>query len=421
MIEAPINGLPDEVLVKILKQLGFPTCRTIVPLVCKQWLQLTEISIDLWSEVNVKGPEEEEAFRILMRSNQTGGINLTADGPKLRIQREPIARWFHKHASAAISSLDFDKWYHQPHLSQISLELPTGALNSLLIALRGSLESFKVDNADWIHTEPYFADLAWLEKLKTLHIVMMGEDSGQVNITSADLASIGCLKELESFEFGWVGAAPNHAEIFPDAIFELPKLKRLGIGGLKPDFFSDRLSRLVGLTRLFLIAFGDVAAGGAPVDVIDGVVQQALTLTNLVTLNLSYCLELHHFPAGISALTALRMLRCIRTGFRELPVNQLRALPSLQEIDFSLCGDMVVTESVVDLAGLRRLRMLSLQGCEPTSSGQLGMLRFLNAVHVSSPDLRIVIEPRSDADMDGDHDKDPDLSEKLGSVLRIHV
>lgn len=411
--DALINGLPEEILVQIFGQLGFATCRTIIPLVCKQWLVLTEQSVDLWDTVNICGAEEEEAFRTLMRSNQTGGIKLSADSPGLRILRDPIVRWFQKHAMAVVACLAIRSSAHSSTPTAFVMDFSPRGFNSILITMRASLEHLTVENTNWIRAQPYFSDLGWLVKLKTLALLIPGE-GGPTRLSSADLAGIACLKDLEELELGG-DSYPVEVDSFPDAFFSLPKLDRLALGAIYVEGFADRLGRLSSLTSLVVMPF----QAEGPFDL---VAQQAATITGLVCLNLSHCGALTELP-DLSALTRLRFLHCVRSGFTALPVQQLRSLVRIREIDFSLCEDMVVPESVVAFAEMRQLRMFSVQGCQLTSSGQRGMMCYLNAVRTRSPELSVLVHSRSEHEILMHTGKDPAdlLSRELGMVLRIHM
>lgn len=354
------DDLPDELLIKIFGKLRFATRRTILPLVCKQWLQFTERAADLWAEVIISGAEEEAAFKILQLSGQTGGLELSGDA-SLSIRQQPIARWFQRHPAAAISKLEVGRF--SPPEERIILALHPGALNATLSALRGSLEHLILEDSSWIRAAPYLAELGWLTRLKTLHLSFLLH-GGPTRLTAPDIAVLAGLTDLESLKISAFDLVVSDS--FPDAFFRLPRLKCLKLTNIEGSGFADRLGRLTGLTSL--------KVGGTKSE---GLVsaQQAATLEGLVILDLSYNLDLDQLP-DLSALRALRTLRCIQTGFRSLPVAQLRALTAINEIDFSLCSEMVVLETLPELVGLDKLRFLSLQGCKQSDSGVLYMMQF---------------------------------------------
>lgn len=121
--ELGIDDLPEDILVKIFSQLGFATRRTILPLVSKQWNQLTLLSAELWSDVAIARADEEEAFGTLQRSGQTGGIALSNER-SLVILRPPAVSWFQRHPAAAVSSLVVDWWSLSPQQGgKITLDL----------------------------------------------------------------------------------------------------------------------------------------------------------------------------------------------------------------------------------------------------------------------------------------------------------
>lgn len=364
---------------KIFKHLGFATRRTILPLVCKQWLKFTEHSNDLWAEVEVSKVEEKCAFQILQRADRTGGLVLSVEVP-LHILRAPVVRWFQRHAGAAISSFDLGYFQIAQVPQDIALLTYASSFNGVLIKHCSSLEHLRIYDTERIRAEPYFSDLGWLTKLKSLTLVVVEN----VNLTAEDLSGLTCLSNLESLDLELSGLRRSVIVPFPDAIFELPKLKHLELTNICGGGFSDRLGRMTGLTTLGLLALGEGAESAA---------QQAASLPGLVTLDLSQNPSLRELP-DLSALCALRTLRCARCGFASLPVDRLRALPAVEELDFSKCAEMAILENVADLAELRHLRLLSVRGCKPTGEGFGGMLRFQDALRTRSPNLTILVESR---------------------------
>lgn len=365
---------------KIFKQLGFASRRTILPLVCKQWLELTRTSAALWAEVTVSSAEEQLAFTILQRSGQTGGLKLRPD-KFLSIGRSPVFRWFQTHAVAA-TSLVLGNVGTSLTPAEIRIQFAPGATptNTILIAQRTSLEHLCVRYVEHIRTEPYLSHLGWLTKLKSLSLGVYGG----VQFSAEDLSSLACLSNLEVFKM--LGSTQRAVTApFPDAFFSLPNLKHLHLYNIGADGFADRLGRLTGLTTLV----AQLCRAG-----VMKVAVQAATLSSLITLDLSQNPNLGGLP-DLSALGALRTLRCRGCSIASLPVERLRELPAVEEIDFSGAPKMVIPENVCELAGLSQLRFLSVRGCKPTGDGFGGMLQFLNSVRDRSPDLTVLVESKN--------------------------
>lgn len=134
---------------KIFMQLGFAACRTIIPLVCKQWNQLTERSPELWARITLNGDDELDAFSTLQRSGQTGGIKLTAERRSLVINPPPVICWFRRHPGAASCALSTGHWdpIFRPDDCTISLRMGQGDLNAILMARQNTLEHLQVSDS----------------------------------------------------------------------------------------------------------------------------------------------------------------------------------------------------------------------------------------------------------------------------------
>lgn len=375
------DGLPEEILVKIFGQLGFATRRTILPLVCKTWQQFTQHSPYLWAEVTISGPEETGALAILQRSGQTGGI---CDAAASAVRWPPVVHWFQNHPSAAVSSLRLGNPRNRTGDPELGLSVRSGNFRNLLIGLRGTLEHLNVTDFDLISTRPGDCELGWLSKLKTLHLVFRPDNYGNVrfDIHTADLAVIARVKSLESIVLE--GNSYMATQAFPPAFFELPQLKQLTLVHITSGFAAG-LGRLTGLTSLTIYSIGGI-------DFAAEVARQAATLPGLVILDLSGNLGLSELP-DLSAMRALRALRCGGCGFETLPVERLRALPAVEELDFDNCPLMHMSENVDELSVLRTLRVLSVYQCKMSGAGTRAMMRFQSAVLGRSPGLRVVVEP----------------------------
>lgn len=115
----------------------------------------------------------------------------------------------------------------------------------------------------------------------------------------------------------------------------------------------------------------------------------------------------------MSALCALRTLRCAHCNFTQFPAGALAGLEVIEELDFSGCSKMVVQESVQTLVDLRRLQIFSVVGCLSSGHTTRAMLCLLNSLRSQEPNLRVLIEARG-----------PDaksLTDGERHTLRIHV
>lgn len=210
----------------------------------------------------------------------------------------------------------------------------------------------------------------------------MGGEARHNRLSSADLAGLAALTCLESFEI-WGGCDDLVVDPLPEAFFEIPNLRSLALGRMWFPNLARRLGRLTGLSSLSVSRWH----GGAEANLI---AHQVSNLRNLATLDLSYNFDLDRLP-DLSALTALRTLCWEYTGFRWLPVEQLRKLPVVQQIDFSDCSNMVIPWNLADLAGLRHLRELSITDCKPSHIGMQAIGSFVVRLYDQEPELRVSI------------------------------
>lgn len=150
-------------------------------------------------------------------------------------------------------------------------------------------------------------------------------------------------------------------------------------------------------------------------------VEQIAELSRLVYLNLDSS-SLTSLP-DLHRLTRLRKLRCVSNDFLVLPVAQLVYLAEVEELDFRYCDKMVIPEWVVDLACLRRLRILSLDFCRPTAGGMRGLPRLAQACEAAEPGLRVVFPgPRPNTPARSlENDLPGARSDVARRVLRIDV
>lgn len=258
----------------------------------------------------------------------------------------------------------------------------------------------------WIRGDPYFASLACLAKLKSLRIYM--HERSPFRLSAADVAGFGALRNLESFELEGVG---GHlvAGPFPDAFYELPNLTHLAFDFINITGLAQDLGRLTGLTSL--------SVKFCPSEDANLIAQKAATLRQLISLDLSYNDGLDQLP-DLSALRALRTLRCAQAGFRSLPVDELRKLPAVQDFGFYGCSKMEVPESLADLAGLRHLRMLTIQGCKASEEGMRAIGCLVGRLYEQEPGLRVVLQPYQPNEMAESY---PDGPRQGNCTVRIRM
>lgn len=372
-MQSAFQGLPEELLVKIFKQLAFAERRSVLPLVCKEFHQLTERSTDLWASVTLNDSEEGHAFRTLQRAGLTGGV-LVSETHRRIVKRVTVLQWFQKHSSV-ISEVSVACDCDSDAEADIMFDIKVGGLTAMLLGVRETLTHLSVTDSGLIKSQPFLSDLSWLASLRVLDLDNYDGEN------EADIEALTCLTDLQTLKLE--GGVMFPEVVFPESFFSLTQLKFLRIAAVAVGGFFEGFSSLVGLTTL---EFEEILRGGADI------AEHVVTLSGLVRLQMENCrlialpemktlrslkeldvntnaFETFSFR-GLSGLTllnvgnchlvgfpdlgqmrSLKKLFCHRNNFSEFPVAQLMRLAgSIEELHFRYCTRMEIPESIVHMA-----------------------------------------------------------------------
>jgi Leucine-rich repeat (LRR) protein len=137
----------------------------------------------------------------------------------------------------------------------------------------------------------------------------------------------------------------------PDFVFQKPDLKKLN---LRRNKLSSLPSDLRKLTQLETLLLGKNKFTSFP--------QSILDLQNLKYLSLSGN-RIENIPAGISAMKSLEVLDLFDTYVSSLPIDALKELPNLKEID--LRQSLLFDDKAVALkTALPHVKIKTMPGCD---------------------------------------------------------
>lgn len=418
----PFKDLPEDVLLKIFREVDFSARRCIIPLVCKEWHQIVQNSPSLWETVVLSGDEERNTFCILYGAGLGGSIR--DENASFLVKRRPLLCWFQKHASA-ISEVTV-KDYQE---NGMGFDIGLGGLSAVLIGIKDSLKSLRVEDASvwgWVRPDWDFADLFWLTNLRDLDLQLgcynsvdhSNEDYYEnVFLHERDLKGLSCLNKLERLRLaGWFeeGRCPIQIGKIPESFCLLTDLKSLTLVDIPVETFPESFSKLIGLTELSLAGIETGYPGIQPV--LDAILDMS-SLARLVVRNtdlnhffsaeqLSNLRNLEHLDISMNGLEVLpdmghlvnlKHLCCGENVFKELPVKELLGLQALEELDLSVMSYANIPESIIELSSLQQLRVLSLNGRTPESSDLLpegapvGLLRLRDAMRAHRPEIPFLI------------------------------
>lgn len=396
---ASIQELPEEILLKIFKNVEFAVRRSIVPLVCKEWYQLTGRTTSLWDCVALDDEAEDKVFRTLQRAGVFGMLY----GDRAIIGRTAVLHWFKKHCSV-ISKVTLADRFEATRSS--FCEFGGGGLLGALIGVKDTLVHLDVD-LQWIHSHHIPAEIIWLSNLTYLRLSNFPNGSL--------LEGLSCLSKLQTLKID----GNDYFEL-PESFFELTQLRFLRLSSFIEAKF-ELFSKLVCLTRLELDNVGDWGQqianelgklpGLAQLSMISSFVNvfpNLEQLTNVTLLDISGnrltdfpkvfsgivslnvgCNRLACLP-DVSHLSCLKVLMCYGNNFTIFPVGILTGLAgSIEELHFGHCSAMEISEFVVELTCLPRLRWLCIRGYNMSPEGVVGMIRLVDALRSDGVEVAV--------------------------------
>lgn len=184
-----LHKLPDETLVKIFNNLSFATRRSILPLVCKDWRQLTKDQPALWESITLSTADEVSTLLILQNAQITEDLQYSMDK---WFPRSAITRWFILNHRAVASV----KVLHDYIAGEQGASIHFPELTRCLIGLKDTLTSLSLDRVS-LFSEPL--NLVWLANLRELNISL--EMRSHASYGSLTLKEFSCLTNLEVCSF----------------------------------------------------------------------------------------------------------------------------------------------------------------------------------------------------------------------------